>query len=143
MNKEKIYMFISAVLAFVLILMLIPFNMGHEMSVDEKRDTFIDLKTDIQRDLIPSGNYKCCLENPCTYCIEKTPGHGEGAVCDCLSDIINGQHPCGECIGEILEGHGNPYLAEYFPAAIAEEVGEEHIETLKMIIAEKYDTYEY
>jgi len=48
-------------------------------------------------------------------------------------------HPCGECIGEILEGHGNPYLAEYFAAAIAEEVGEQHLEILKQIISEEYD----
>lgn len=51
---------------------------------------------------------------------------------------MNGVHPCGECIGEILEGHGNPYLAEYFARAIAEKVGEQHIGTLREIISEKY-----
>ena len=36
---------------------------------------------------------------------------------------MNGKHPCGECIGEIMEGKGNALIAEYFATAIAEEVG--------------------
>ena len=107
-----------------------------EMSMNEKRDHFISLKEYIQDDLLPQHKYRCCLEKPCTYCIEKTPGHGEGAICDCLSDVVNGVHPCGECIGEILEGHGNPYLAEYFAKAIAEKTGQEN--AIKLIIEEKY-----
>ena len=120
-----------------------PHNMSNmsteDMGTDEKRDHFIELKEDIQGDMMPQGKYRCCLENPCVYCIEKTPGHGEGAICDCLSDLMNGVHPCGECIGEILEGHGNPYLSEYFARAIAEKVGEHHIGTLRQMISEKYD----
>ncbi len=108
-----------------------------EMNMDEKRSEFISLKEDIQHNMRSDNMYRCCLEKPCTYCIEKTPGHGEGAVCDCLSDVLNGVHPCGECIGEILEGHGNPYLKDYFAVAIAEKVG--HLETLEAIIEEKYD----
>ena len=110
-----------------------------DMSMDEKRDQFIELKEGIMGEMMGKGMYRCCLEKACTYCIEKDPKHGEGAECSCLEDIVNGLHPCGECIGEILEGHGNPYLTEYFAKAIAEEVGEEHIETLRLIIEEKYD----
>ena len=106
------------------------------MDMEEKRKSFISLKNSIQEELRPLHKYRCCLEKPCTYCIEKTPGHGEDATCDCLKDIINGVHPCGECIGEILEGHGNPYLAEYFAKAIAEKTGEEL--AIKRIIEEKY-----
>ena len=87
--------------------------------------------------MLGKGMYKCCLEKPCTYCIEKTPGHGDGAACSCLEDIVNGQHPCGECIGEILEGHGNKYLAEYFAKAIAQETG--NYDAIREIISEKYD----
>ncbi len=83
-----------------------------------------------------NGDYACCLEKPCTYCIEKSPKHGEGATCTCLEDIMNGVHPCGECIGEILEGHGNLFIAKYFATAIAEETGEE--EAIQRIIKEKY-----
>ncbi len=107
-----------------------------EMSIDQKRSEFISLKESIQQELTPQHKYRCCLEKPCTYCIEKTPGHGEGASCDCLKDIVEGVHPCGECIGEILEGHGNPYLSEYFAKAIAEKTGQE--EAIKKIIEEKY-----
>ena len=112
-------------------------NSMEHMDMDDKMDTFITLKESIQQDLMPHGKYRCCLEKPCTYCIEKTPGHGEGAICNCLEDIMNGVHPCGECIGEILEGHGNPYLAEYFAKAIAEKTGQK--EAIKKIIEEKYD----
>ena len=117
---------------------IVFFEKGHVMSMDKKRDEFILQKQDIQGELLSQGDYACCLEKPCTYCIEKTPGHGEGATCTCLEDVVNGVHPCGECIGEILEGHGNPYLKKYFAEAIAEEVGEQHLETLKQIIEEKY-----
>ena len=113
-------------------------NMMSDMSMDDQREHFIDSKTKIQQKLLAEGKYRCCLEKPCIYCIEKSPGHGEGAECSCLEDIANGVHPCGECIGEILEGHGNKYLSKYFATAIAEKVGMEHLPTLKQIIFEKY-----
>lgn len=116
----------------------------HEMDMDGEnmdmhRESFIEQKEIMIEFMLGHGNYKCCLEQPCTYCIEKSPGHGEGATCLCLEDVVNGVHPCGECIGEILEGHGNPFLSEYFARAIAEKVGEDHIDTLRQIIFEKYE----
>lgn len=109
-----------------------------QMSMDEKHDHFISLKNSIQDDMRMQHKYRCCLEKPCASCLSLTPWHGEGAECDCLSDIVNGVHPCGECVGGILAGRGNPYLVEYFAEAIAEKVGEEHLSTLKKIIEEKY-----
>ena len=103
------------------------------------RETFIGMKSSMISQMIGEGDYKCCLEKPCTYCIEKTPGHGEGATCSCLEDVMNGVHPCGECIGEILEGHGNRFISKYFATAIAEEVGPQYLDTFKRIIADKYD----
>lgn len=86
-----------------------------------------------------AGNYSCCLENPCTYCINKSSDkHGAGSTCSCLDDIMNGTHPCGECIGEILEGHGNKYLSKYFASSIADELGREYLPTIKEIISDKY-----
>ena len=73
-----------------------------DLTMEEKRAELVSEKESIIHGLIHEGNYKCCLEKPCTYCIEKTPGHGEGATCSCLADVVNGVHPCGECIGEIL-----------------------------------------
>lgn len=114
---------------------------GH-MSMDDHRMAFLNEKDEIVSTLIAKGDYACCLEKPCTYCIEKTPGHGEGATCTCLDDVVNGRHPCGECIGEIMEGHGNKFLTPYFPEAIAEEVGKQHLETIQKIIDEKYGNIE-
>jgi len=118
---------------------------NHRMSMSEHmgemndRDTFVGMKNHMIGQMTNDEKYKCCLEKPCTYCIEKTPGHGEGTTCRCLEDIMNGVHPCGECIGEILEGHGNRFIAKYFASAIAEEVGVEHVDTVKQIIASKYN----
>lgn len=117
-----------------------PPTASHEgMNMEEMRDHFVSQKDDMQKVMLADSDYRCCLEKPCTYCIEKTPGHGEDATCSCLEDVVAGRHPCGECIGEILEGHGNKFLAKYFAKSIAEEVGEEHLETLKQIIAQKYE----
>jgi len=116
-----------------------PIKMHGNMNMEEMRDHFVLQKSDMQKQMLAGGDYKCCLENPCTYCIEKTPGHGEGASCSCLEDIMNGRHPCGECIGEILEGHGNKFIAKYFAVALAEELGEEHIDTIRQIISQKYE----
>jgi hypothetical protein len=127
-DKKIIYGIAIILLVAILMVALLP-STG-------SREEFISMKQDIQGELLSQGKYKCCLEKPCTYCIEKTPGHGEGAECSCLEDVVNGVHPCGECIGEILEGHGNPYLKEYFAEAIAEETGE--LEAIQRIIDEKY-----
>lgn len=147
MKEAKILIAIIAMgmIGFLVGALLAPIlNPTHSMNMDEmdtneKRAMFIDLKENIQQDMLPEHNYRCCLQKMCTYCIEKTPGHGEDAICDCLSDLMNGVHPCGECIGEILEGHGNPLLAEYFARAIAEKMGEHHTAALKQMISEKYD----
>lgn len=106
---------------------------------DHSIERFFEMRADLQHEQREQGQYRCCLERPCTYCLEKTPGHGEGAACTCLDDVVAGKHPCGECMGEILEGHGSPYLSEYFAASITEEVGCEHHETMQRIIEQKYD----
>lgn len=108
-------------------------------NMNEKREEFISEKNTIIEKQIAKGDYACCLETPCTYCIEKDPKHGAGAKCTCLEDVVNGVHPCGECIGEIMEGHGNKFLPKFFARAIAEEVGEQHIDALKKIMSEKYE----
>jgi len=105
-------------------------------NMDAHRTAFLSYRDSMTDKMRDHGEYRCCLENSCTYCIGKTPGHGEGATCDCLADVVNGVHPCGECIGEILEGHGNKHLAQYYARAISEKVG--HSETIKQIISEKY-----
>ncbi len=110
-----------------------------EKNIDEKRLEFISEKNAIIAEMQEKGMYRCCLEKPCMYCIEKTPGHGEGAACTCTQDILDGKHPCGECIGEIMEGHGEVELAPYFAKAIAHKVGDQHTEHLKEIIADMYD----
>lgn len=108
-------------------------------SIDEQRAAWIDIADNIRAKLAAEGKYNCCIEKPCWYCIQKTPGHGEGATCECMKDILNGVHPCGECIGEILEGHGEPELAPYFAKAIAHKVGAQHTDHLKAIIADMYN----
>lgn len=134
--KNKNLFFAVPILITVIVLGVYLIN---NKGIEAKRDNYISQKNDIIGELIAQGEYVCCLEKPCAYCIEKTPGHGEGAACHCLEDVVNGVHPCGECIGEIMEGHGNKYLAEYFAVAIAEEVGQQYLDTLKQIISEKYD----
>lgn len=114
------------------------YGSGHRGTMEHQRDHFVSHKDSIIHEQIQEGDYACCLEKPCTYCIEKTPGHGEGATCNCLDDVVNGRHPCGECIGEILEGHGNHFLAKFFARSIAEEVGEQYHSTLQSIITDKY-----
>ncbi|GBE17041.1 hypothetical protein BMS3Abin15_00875 [bacterium BMS3Abin15] len=107
-------------------------------NINEKRTEFIEEKNAIIGEQLAHGDYACCLEKPCTYCIEKTPKHGDGAKCSCLEDVVNGVHPCGECIGEIMEGHGNRFLSKFFARSIAEEVGTQYTDTLKKIMEEKY-----
>ncbi len=141
MLKKIFLSLLTLIIIFSAGFMIINFqkqNSFAHKSMDEKREEFVQEKNTIISELITQGNYTCCLDKPCTYCIEKTPGHGEGATCNCLADVVEGRHPCGECIGEILEGHGNKYLSKYFAPAIAEEVGKEHLETLQIIINQKY-----
>lgn len=103
-----------------------------------QREDFIALANNIKAEMAKQGKYNCCIEKPCTYCIEKTPGHGEGAACECMDDILAGRHPCGECIGEILEGKGEKELVPYFAKAIAHKVGAQHEAHLQEIIDDMY-----
>ena len=136
LDRSKIFLISSMIILIAIVILSTNIVLPHSM--EERRNSFVLQKEGMQHDLMEKGMYRCCLEKPCTYCIEKTPGHGEGAACNCLEDVVNGVHPCGECIGEILEGHGNPYLEEYFAEAIAEEVGMQHLDTIEQIIEEKY-----
>lgn len=100
-------------------------------SVSEQRDAWIEIANSIRGMLAVEGKYDCCLIKPCFYCIEE----GE---CTCRQDILNGEHPCGECIGEILEGNGLAELKPYYAKAIAHKVGEQHLEHLQEIINDMY-----
>jgi hypothetical protein len=115
-----------------------PMMTTHGDDMEGQREIFLAMRDSIVGEQMSDRQYSCCLEKPCTYCIEKTPGHGKGATCSCLDDVMNGKHPCGECIGEILEGHGNPLISEYFATAISEEVGDQYKDTIKQIITDKY-----
>lgn len=143
MKKFTGLLIVAGIIAFFAGVNFAPYFLLHdenfdEMNLSEQREMFIAHKEHMIGNMINNEDYACCLEKPCVYCIEKTPGHGEGATCSCLEDVVNGVHPCGECIGEILEGHGNPFLAKYFARSVAEEVGEEHIDAIKKIISSKY-----
>ncbi len=108
-----------------------------DKSVEGMRAEFLALKEAIITKMKDKGQYRCCLKKLCIYCIE-ADNHGDKATCECLNEVMKGKHPCGECIGEILEGHGDPNFAKYFAKSIAHEVGEKYIETLKQIISDKY-----
>jgi len=116
------------------------FSMGHsaeKYSMQYNKEV-ISEQDDAIKNLIAEGRYKCCLEDPCSYCFSDPEHQDRELVCDCLVDIMNGKAPCGECIGEILEGKGNSLISEYFATAIAEEVGYGELPALKKIIADKY-----
>ena len=107
-------------------------------NMEDARVVVASQQKNIIKNLIKEGKYRCCINNPCSYCFLKSTGSEDGTVCDCLDEIVNGEHPCGECIGEILEGNGNKYLSEYFTDAIVDELGSEYYDTVKSIIESKY-----
>jgi hypothetical protein len=107
-------------------------------SIADQRADWMALADNIRGKLAMEGKYDCCLEKPCWYCIQKTPEHGEAAECTCRQDILDGRHPCGECIGEILEGHGEKDLVPFFAKAIAHKVGSQHEVHLQEIIDDMY-----
>lgn len=109
-----------------------------KQNVASQREAWISLADNIRGQMAREGMYNCCLVKPCWYCIYKDPKHGEGAACDCRNDILNGEHPCGECIGEILEGHGLAELKPYYAKAIAHKVGAQHEGHLQEIIDDMY-----
>lgn len=112
----------SAVLvALALAVLLATFLPTPELSQDMES---------MKKTLIASGLYKCCITDPCSYCLVK-----EGR-CDCLDEVMNGETPCGECVGEILEGNGNRLIAPYFAQALSDELGEK--DAIKRIISGKY-----
>jgi|SRR3989344_6352858 len=118
--KSQLFV-LMAVFIFVLAILIGP-------NIENSKNRIINYKDG----LIKKGKYQCCLKDPCNYCLIK---EGE---CDCLEEIVNGESPCGECIGEILEGNGNKYLRKYFAEAISEKIGGDYKDEIKIIISEKY-----
>ncbi|MFQ5866925.1 MAG: hypothetical protein ACE5IT_02900 [bacterium] len=79
-------------------------------NVEQRREEWMG-KAEVIRD---SVMYACCLEEPCWYCIKKSPKHGSGASCKCRMELMLGEEICGECLGEWIEGHGNPFFWNAF-----------------------------
>ncbi len=136
---------VTVILISAVVLFTIPFMWGMNMSHSEEmygaeynRQVVSEKNSGIEK-LLADGRYKCCMKEPCFRCFSKPGNQDKELVCDCMVDVYNGKHPCGECIGEILEGAGNPLMAEYFATSIAEELGEQHLNTLRQIISEKYN----
>ncbi len=107
---------------------------------DGQHEVFTAMRDHLHHEMIPDGDYRCCLAKACTSCAALDPWHGEGASCSCLEDVVNGRPPCGECVGGIMMGRGNPLLAKYFASSIAGKLGAGHAEALKRIIEEQYGT---
>jgi len=115
--------------------------MGFTMSEMQMQSSLMNSVNSLKSKLIDEGKYKCCLKNPCSYClledIEKTEFFdGKKLECECLVEIMEGKSPCPECVGEILDGEGNKYIAKYFATAIAQKTGNK--EVIKKIIKKKY-----
>lgn len=133
MESKTIYVFVVVFgIAFIV------FFIGGvaSKSIEEKHKVFVETETSLTHEFLQKGMYACCLETPCHTCLSLTPYHGEGAECECLADVINGEAPCGECIGGILSGRGNKFLAPYFTQALSEKFGEK--EAIERIIEEQY-----
>lgn len=113
-------------------------HLAEKHSTEHNKEVIAEMDEGI-KNLLADGKYKCCMLKPCSRCFADPDHHDKELVCDCLVDIMNGKHPCGECLGEILEGNGNPLISEYFATAIAEKIGEDYLLPLKNIIASKYD----
>lgn len=141
MSRAKFHLFYLAVIGAILaagLTGLIAPPAERALDPDRKRAALIELREQIQGELLPVGGYRCCLSKPCAQCVEETHEHGEGPRCDCLADVVTGKSPCSECVGEILAGRGNPLLAEYFPKALAALVGPEHEPVLEDLVDNRY-----
>ena len=95
-------------LAAIVLVGILAFWVGSEYgfsmkTTQEKVERLEQWSEEVKLQLIKEGKYRCCLKEPCSYCLE----HGE---CDCIDSVMEGKAPCGECLGELIEGEGNPYL---------------------------------
>ena len=145
--KKNTVIFVSISILLILSIVLTVFAlmpnmlMSHstEMGTNKYNKEIVKEEKEGIANLLADGRYKCCMKEPCARCFAKEQYHDRELVCDCLEDIMNEKHPCGECLGEILEGGGNPLIAEYFATSIAEKLGEQYLQTLKQIISEQYE----
>ena len=111
------------IIAFVLFSKISVFNFIIDI-VDNPRAAISDHQRSEIHKLTKEGKYRCCLNTPCTYCFVNSSIKNDNMICDCLDEVVSGEVPCGECVGEILEGNGNKYLTEYFPEIISKVIYE-------------------
>jgi hypothetical protein len=112
------------------------------MSPSAQHHHMVAMRDEMWHEMLPDGDYACCLHKPCSSCAMLDPHHGEGSACTCLDDVMNGRHPCGECVGGIIGGRGNPFLAKYFARSLADGQPGPYYEALKQIVADKYGVAE-
>lgn len=129
-NDKKNILIASLSIVLILGVLTISLFVGIGKMPEHKMQTEV---ANMKLALVAEEHYSCCLNKPCSYCLLT-----EGS-CDCLEEVMNGEHPCGECMGEILEGKGNSYVAKYFARALSDELGEQYHDTLKEIISQKYN----
>lgn len=63
---------------------------------------------------VEAGDYRCCIEPPCTMCYmeaNKWNNHQAG-TCACDDLIAKGQEPCPQCLSGLCSGAGNCQIKE-------------------------------
>jgi len=133
MKDKKDYLIILLAIVIVLGFFGLTWQQTNMLSMHGDHEHMSMDIEEMKGQLILEGEYRCCIEDPCNYCLLNW------GTCDCLDEVVNGEGPCGECIGEILEGEGNRFLAPYFAMSLADEIGVEYFPELKRMISKHYD----
>lgn len=132
---------LAAATALLALAALLAAPAAQEDAVRAQRAHFVALKERLQYTLAAQERYRCCLKEPCTYCLaeqEEARAGEDAPLCACLDAVVEGRAPCGACVGEILEGEGNPLLAPYFADALADALGPRHRSLIARALAERY-----
>ena len=131
MKNNSLFVILTGVFGFLLLIMFVGIY-GFGTNGFREHMSFGTMKNS----MMSGSDYSCCLKSSCSFCLTDPKHNG---VCDCMDDVVTGEAPCSECIGQILSGNGNQYLSKYYAQSISEKIGDEYLLTLKQIVSQKYD----
>ncbi len=131
MNRNNVFIILTVVFA---VLFFVTFTGVYKFGYNLPHN-YIFSKS-MHNSMMGESGYGCCTQIACVFCLTDSEHKG---VCDCFEEVVNGESPCAECVGNILQGNGNKYLAKSFAKAISEKMGDEYLLPLKDIIAQKYN----
>ena len=96
---------VSAVFVSLFSLWKIKKQSFEMLSPEKKHEMIISLRAEAIEEAKERGDYRCCINPPCTMCYDRANkwNNYQAGTCACDNLIAEGKEPCPQCKSELCE----------------------------------------